>query len=143
MTWNNTSYIDRLIKWKQLRADISSLDVVDALMQVAEFWAKVPYTNSKIDLYDTAEWGSPWDLIEKSMVCDNMISILIFYTIVMALPDLEVDMRIVHVDGENFLVVVVSDTYVLNYELGKAINIDEHKLKYVHTFVKDELNKVT
>ena len=139
MEWNNATYRERLVRWKELREDISDKDVTTSLDTVAKFWAKVPYSNSKLNLYDFDSWNSPWELLSKKVLCDNMITLMMYYTIDMALPNVNIDIRIVHLRRENFIVAVIDDKYIMNYDIGKVVDIDDINVNFVYTYTKKDI----
>lgn len=134
--WSEATYIEKVTSWRDLRVEILEVDYLDALNLVAMFWSKIPYANSKLDLYSPNTWPIAWEILGLNDICSDMISIMIFLTFKHAMPDIKVDLRIVCENNVNFLVAVVDDYCVFNYEMGTVINSAERDFNFVHTYTE-------
>jgi hypothetical protein len=109
----------RLSLWKTFRDEIKNLTTQEQLNRVAEFFARTPIGSRSLDYYTPESWPDPWEILYHRTFCQNSISLLIYYTLVL-LPQFELETEIWLVDTkeDRFLIVVADGQYVLNYELG-------------------------
>jgi hypothetical protein len=135
MIWNGLTDDERLRLWKDLRKTLSGLDLAMQLDSIAKFCAKIPYGSRTLDYYSPQDWPTPWEILYHGSFCTSSISLLIFYTITMSSPETKVDMYLVEDDQDMYLVPVVDDQFVLNYELGvvsKYLDVkDSFKIRQV------------
>lgn len=125
--WNLSSE-KRLAAWKNFRKDISELTLLEALQRVANEWAAVPFTphpNESLDVRNPNIWPSAWDLIIKQRFCELSRTLGMLYTLYYSTnPNLK-SLVIKHglQDGTvNYTLLIVNDTYVLNYKDGEVIS---------------------
>jgi len=131
--WCDSTYIEKIKYWRDLREEIKGLEVQEATEKVAKFWARVPYANSKLNLFDATDWPTPWNILDTNNICCNMISLMIYHTFKLARPDLQTEIKVVFENDHNFLVVMV-ENFILNYHIGFPLNKDEQYLMFVHTY---------
>jgi hypothetical protein len=134
--WNNLSSQQRCDLWKDFRNQIASLDKEQQKESVADFFRDVPIGTRSIDFYTPEAWPLPWEILYYEEFCENTISLLIYYTL--KLLDHDVAIWLIDDGSDRFLVAVVDNQDVLNYELGtisKLANLQSN-LKVLDTFDK-------
>lgn len=118
MIWNGVSNDERLRLWKNLRDDIKDETFENQLAEIARFYASTPFGSRSLDYYTPESWPTPWEILFHGLFCRSSISLLIFYTIQLVAPDHKIELQLIDDDGDIFLLPVVDDQFVLNYELG-------------------------
>lgn len=120
MNWNNIPGDERLRFWKNLRKDISIMSLDDQMMAVAKFFSTVPYGSRSLDYYTPMGWPTPWEIIFYSSLCKSSVSLLIFYTFSLLHTDIVVDLQLINDGEDTYLLPVINNTFVLNYESGQV-----------------------
>ena len=145
MIWNGVSNDERLRLWKNLRKDILGVDLQQQLSDIAKFYAAMPFGARSLDYYSPQDWPTPWEILFHGTFCKSSISLLIFYTILMVAPDHKLEMHLVDDNGEVYLLPVVDDQFVLNYELGVVSNYLDIKegLKILQIFPQGQIKTIT
>ena len=144
MSWNNIPNDERLRLWKTLRTDISGLPLDAQMNMVAKFFASMPYTTRTLDYYTPSAWPTPWEILFRSDVCKSAISLLIFYTFSLISSDHTIELHLIDDATDMYLVPVIDDQFVLNYELGVISNYldvsDEYKIS--KKFTKEQIKQI-
>ena len=114
----------RLRTWRNLRKEIEELDKLPAkLSVVVEFWRYAPISVRVVDPYNEDTWPNPWDLLHANEYDENVVSLGIAYTLHYS----GIPCRILLVQSveqsEIKLIVLVDNTYVLNYNYDSIDNI--------------------
>jgi hypothetical protein len=125
MIWNGLTDEDRLRLWKDLRKSIAGVDFATQLDSIAKFCAKMPFGSRTLDYYSPESWPTPWEILHHGSFCTSSTSLLIFYTITMISPETKVDLYLVEDSDDIFLLPIINDQFVLNYELGVVNNIED------------------
>jgi hypothetical protein len=118
MIWNTIHGEERLLLWKKLRSDLKSMTLDKQLEEVAKFCANIPFGSRSIDYYSPADWPTPWEILFHGSFCTSSISLLIFYTLSLIPISVKLDLYLVEDDTGVYLLPVIDDQFVLNYELG-------------------------
>lgn len=121
MSWNNIPNNERLHLWKKLREDISVLPIEHQMTMVAKFFADMPFGSRTIDYYTPADWPTPWEILFHGTFCTSSISILMFYTFELLHTSHQINLYLVK-DNDVYLLPVIDNKFVLNYELGTVNN---------------------
>lgn len=120
MNWNNIPDDERLHLWKNLRQEIKELSLEDQLKTVAKFFSTVPFGTRSIDYYTPSEWPTPWEIIFHGKLCKSSISLLIFHTFSLLHTDNTIELHLVDDGEDEYLLPVINNAFVLNYELGQV-----------------------
>jgi hypothetical protein len=119
---------ERLEAWGSFRDSLSALSDTAQLEQVAKFWALCPFGKWVVHPEDSKNWPSVWELLHDGEYCRNAIAIGIESTLRLGGFDTN-RMKLVmahHLeDHEEFFVVIIDDTHVLNYSYGETVLVDE------------------
>ncbi len=118
MIWNGLTDEERLRLWKELRGSLAGADLPVQLNSIAQFCAKMPFGSRTLDYYTPEDWPTPWEILYHGTFCTSSISLLIFYTITFLSPETKVDLYLVEDSDDIFLLPIIDDQFVLNYELG-------------------------
>jgi hypothetical protein len=122
MIWNGVSNDERLRLWKKLRDDVKEDTFEKKLDSIAKFYASMPFGSRSLDYYSPENWPTPWEILYHGSFCTSSISLLIFYTIILVVPDHKADLYLVEDESGMYLLPVVDDHFVLNYQLGVVSN---------------------
>ena len=145
MIWNGVSNDERLRLWKNLRKDLEGKDLHKQISEISKFYASTPFGARSLDYYSPEEWPTPWEILFYGKFCKSSISLLIFYTISMVSPTTKLEIRLIDDNGEIYLLPVIDDQFVLNYELGQVSNYYEIEkdLKILRIFPKESIKTIT
>jgi hypothetical protein len=145
MIWNGISNEERIRLWKNLRADLSKTDPEHQLSEIAKFYAAAPFGARSLDYYSPEDWPTPWEILFHGSFCVSSISLLIFYTILLIDPERIVDLYLIEDNTGIYLVPIVDNQFVLNYELGKISKFLDIKdeIKILQVFSKTQVKTIT
>ncbi len=118
MIWNGISDEERLHLWKDFRKSMADVEFHKQLLATAKFYAAMPYGSRTLDYYNPVDWPTPWEILYHGSFCKSSISLLIFHTIAMISSGHKLEMHLVDDNGDIYLLPVIDDQNVLNYELG-------------------------
>lgn len=138
MEWANSSSEDRLRSWREHRDQLcenTDTDLESKLKKTAKYWADAPIGSRTLDFYTATDWEGPWEILHHGSFCKHSISLMIYYTLQLSLPD-EDNTEIYLIDDgiDRFLVPVVNKSYVLNYILGEVVDINTQDFKVIDIF---------
>lgn len=122
MFWNTISNEERLRLWKTLRNDLVQLSFNDQITKVAKFCSTIPFGSRTLDYYSSEEWPTPWEILYYSSFCTSSISLLIYHTLRLCMADIQIALYLVEDMDDIYLLPVIDNQYVLNYELGQVNN---------------------
>ena len=145
MNWNNIPDSERLRLWKNLRTDISTLSLDDQLSEVAKFSSTIPYGTRSLDYYTPSTWPTPWEIIFHGNLCKSSISLLIFHTFSLLHTDIIINLQLIN-DGESeYLLPVINNTFVLNYELGQVNKCHDiaAEIKILNTYAQKDIKGIS
>ena len=117
-TWQQSPK-QRLKTWREFRLSLDEIDYEeDCLQAVVDWWKTAPVGSRELDVYDKNSWPDPWQLIYTNSLDENSIALGIAYTLHLA--DWDCEVLLVQNQEESWirLIVLVDDTYVLNYTYG-------------------------
>lgn len=144
MIWNTIPNEEKLRLWKKLRTDINDLSLTEKLEEIAKFCSRIPYGSRTIDYYTPSEWPSPWEILFYGSFCTSSISLLMYYTLILTTHDVNVELWLVEDQDGMFLLPIIENQFVLNYELGKISKIADIKeyitVKQVYT--QDQIKNI-
>jgi hypothetical protein len=145
MMWNTIPNEERLHLWKKLRDDIQELQLKDQLNEIAKFCSKMPYGARTLDYYDPSDWLTPWEILFHGSFCTSSISLLMFYTLVLLKNPPKVELYLVEDDDGVYLLPIINDQFVLNYELGAVNNYLEvsNDFKVLQMYTKEQIKNIT
>lgn len=144
MSWNNIPDNERLSLWKKLRSDISTAEFSKQLDMVAKFFANMPYGSRTIDYYTPDSWPTPWEIIYHGSLCKSSISLLIFYTFSLLHLDHTFELYLIDDSEDEYLIPVIDNQFVLNYQLGVVSSYQEVKEEFTvkQKFTEQQVKKI-
>ena len=141
--WNNSTPEERMEKWREFREQFPGMQEEEVLNSIASFFADVPIGSRCIDYYTPESWPSPWELLYHKLFCTNTISLLIYHTLCISLDKERVEIVLVDVGDDRFLVPLVDKKHIFNIELGKVNNIKNHPtVKIIDDFTDQKIHQV-
>ncbi len=145
MIWNAIPNEERLRLWKKLRSDISGLPLESQLVEVAKFCSSIPYGSRTLDYYSSEDWPTPWEILFYGSFCTSSISLLMYYTFILSHIDANIELYLVEDDDGIYLLPIINDQFVLNYELGKVSMYPEVKnnFKVLKIYQQDQIKTIT
>jgi hypothetical protein len=120
MIWNTIPNEERLRLWKNLRDEIKEFPLDKKLEAVAKFCSTIPFGSRSLDYYSPDDWPTPWEILFYGSFCTSSISLLMFYTLVILPIEENIELYLVEDDDGPYLLPVIDDQFVLNYELGRV-----------------------
>ena len=145
MIWNSIPADVRLHLWKKLRTDIEQNSLEEKLKTITEFCKNIPIGPRSVDYYDPASWPTPWEILFHGSFCTSSVSILIFYTMALANTENKIELWVVKDNTGDYLLPVVDDQFVLNYQPGTVSNYpDIHDYFIVmQKFTQEQIKTIT
>ena len=145
MSWNNIPDHERLALWKKLRKDIADLPLNEKLDTVAKFFSTMPFGTRTLDYYTSSSWPTPWEIIFHGHLCKSSISLLIFYTLNLLHINETLELCLIDDGEDEYLLPVISNTFVLNYELGKVNNLQDitAELQILNTYTQKDIKAIS
>lgn len=144
MIWNTIPNDERLHLWKELRGNISDLSLLDQLNKIAKFCSKMPFGARTLDYYSPENWPTPWEILFHGSFCTSSISLLMFYTLELMDTTLKIELYLVEDADGIFLLPIIDDQFVLNYELGAVNNYleIESEFKVLQKYTKEQVKNI-
>ena len=121
----------KILAWREFR---SSLDFwPEDIERVAKSWAQAPLTNNYLAYDNTSKWPDAWTLINDGVYCDISVALGMFYTLYYSSYPFKDTMKIEHYHLPNKhqtlnLVSLENGKYMLNYQLGRSVNIEQAEI---------------
>lgn len=115
---------ERLAHWKELRKSLAAMDDMTKLKAVAQYWSNAPLKTIAYDPADSANWLTPWEMMYRNEWCRSSIAIGMENTL--RLAGFSTDrMKLKYIIDRDIqavlLILVVDDTWVLNYDWGSVL----------------------
>lgn len=120
MIWNTIPNEERLRFWKTLRDEITTETIEAQLAGIAKFCSHMPFGSRTIDYYSPADWPTPWEILFYGSFCTSSISLLMFYTLILLPTTVDIELILVEDDDDVYLLPVIDNQFILNYELGQV-----------------------
>ncbi len=144
MIWITISNEERLHLWKKHRESIRGLDLNAQLTEIAKFCFDMPFGSRTLDYYTPEDWPTPWEILFNDSFCTSSISLLMVYTLILLDATADVELLLVEDADGIYLLPIIQDQFVLNFELGMVNNYSEiqDKLKVLQRYTKDKIKKI-
>lgn len=127
MDWNNLTFVERLEEWRSFRNKNNDTDSLTVLENTASFWASAPLGSRTLDFYTPDQWPDPWEILHNGTFCQNSVSLLIYYSLVLIDIDETLELILIDDSSDRYLAVLVDDKYILNYALGEVCKLEDYK----------------
>ena len=147
MIWNAIPNEERLRLWKNLRSDLVNLPLDQKLVAIAKFCESIPFGARTLDYYSAENWPTPWEILYYGSFCISSISLLMYYTLVVADSNStdNIELWLVKDNAGDYLLPVINDQFILNYELGTVSNHSEISECFIvmQKFSKEQIKTIT
>ncbi len=145
MIWNIIPNEERLNLWKKLRDDIKFFTLEDQLAAIVEFCSTMPFGSRTLDYYTPTSWPSPWEILFHGSFCTSSISLLMFYTLTLLPTEKIIELFLIEDDTGVYLIPVINNQIILNYELGKISTHSEIKndINILKKYTQSEIKSIT
>lgn len=142
--WNQIPDQERIAIWKEFRVGISSDPIEIQLSKIAQFVSSLPYGSRSIDYYSPDSWPTPWEILYHNSLCVSSISLLVYYTLVLTNPDIEIDLLLIDNSDDVFLLPLIEGKYLLNYYPNTVVELDEieQTIQIVQKFSKNDIRSI-
>src|SRR6056297_2956184 len=140
--WNNSAPEERITLWRSFREEIQLLEQDDQLNKIAEFFAEFPIGSRCIDYYTPNSWPTPWEILYHKLLCQNTISLLIFHTLCALMPDRDVKIFLIEDERDRYLVPVIDNKYIFNFELGLISKLHDPRIKVIDRFEDETMSYI-
>lgn len=129
---------DNLIKhWRSIRSQLT-LDKTDLqqLEIVVEFWSKTPLSSPFLNWDSTESWVGPWEFMSEMNFDESSIAIGMEYTLLLGNDSrwtsdrLELQLILSADKSKQLLVLIVDNTYVLNFNYGNVVLLQQENNKF-------------
>jgi hypothetical protein len=136
---------ERLRLWKNFRDGLNTSSQETRLTEVAKFCFDIPYGTRTLDYFSPVDWPTPWEILFYGSFCTSSISLLIFYTLTMIDNPEIVELYLVEDDDGQYLLPVIDNQFVLNYELGQVSKYSElcDSFKVLQQYSKEKIKNIT
>ena len=116
-------YEIRLRSWVDLRNKVSRLRLPDQVLEIDNFWQRVPTQNHYLHTDYIKDWPNPWQLLSDNTYCYYSRALGMIYTLLL-LGNKNIDLVDAVDDNSNEVVLVLVDDakYVLNYWPDTVVN---------------------
>lgn len=119
---------ERLADWKTLRESLKTLPLDEQLARVAHYWGQAPLDRFAYDADDATSWPTMWEMIAENRWCRNSVAIGMEQTLRLSGIDAS-RLKLSYIKdydlSDMVLVLIVDETYVLNYEHATVNPIPE------------------
>ena len=119
---------ERLDAWGSFRDSLPSMSEQEQYANVAKFWAQCPFSKWVIHPEDSRNWPTTWELLHDGNYCRNSIAVGMESTLRLSgvAPERLKLVMARHIDDqEEFFVVIIDDTHVLNYSYGETVQVED------------------
>ena len=115
----------RMAIWRELRQQLDTLSLGDALKETSNLWSFAPYVDHYLDSHDVSQWPSPWELLTENYYCDLAKTLGMLYTIALSKHNVnQLELRVLYDEHkkERVNIVVVNNKHVINYHFNEVVN---------------------
>ncbi len=85
----------------------------------------MPFGARTLDYYTPGDWPTPWEILFHGTFCTSSISLLMYYTFELLHTDHRIELYLIDDGADMYLLPVIDDQFVLNYELGMVSNYSD------------------
>jgi hypothetical protein len=110
-----STYDTRLQSWYNLRGQLKNLTLSEQCILVDNWWQKAPLVTHYLHQSEISTWPGPWELLVENTYCTLARGLGMCYTLLLiGITNIELVLAKNNI-GEDVVLVIVHDTYVLNY----------------------------
>jgi hypothetical protein len=129
--WFNRPVQERIQAWRDWRLMLAEQSLDSAMSEIADVWSQVSLSSHYLHPELPDEWPNPWQLIHDNIYCELAIALGMCYTVSLLDHSKVSDITIeIYDTGSGWLNLssVNQGKYVLNYNVGSIVNIEQVKL---------------
>jgi len=122
---------DRIRHWKEYRLSLDdTMNDMEQLLNTMHYWNQYPIINRYIDPYSPETWPTSWEMIYANEYCKSSLAFLMEQTLLLGFDNRwTVDrLKMFYIDdtalSDAFIVLVIDNKHVLNYDQDQIINLD-------------------
>lgn len=124
--WNLRSD-SRLAAWREFRLSLDELSFDEAVAKTVHLWSYVPFVSHYLDVRDSQDWPTPWELLADGKFDDMAKALGMLYTLALTRHGKDHEFSIVRMSNtssiENYnLVQIDQGKYILNYVFDSVIS---------------------
>jgi hypothetical protein len=109
------NYDTRLQHWHNLRQTLQNADTLTKCVEIDSWWQSAPLVSHYLHPHEMESWPGPWELLNDNEYCHLARGLGMIYTLLL-LGITDIDFCLGKDDNsEDVVLVLVQDTYVLNY----------------------------
>lgn len=109
------NYDTRLQHWYNLRQTLQNADTLTKCVEIDSWWQSAPLVSHYLHPHEMESWPGPWELLNDNEYCHLARGLGMIYTLLL-LGITDIDFCLGKDDNsEDVVLVLVQDTYVLNY----------------------------
>lgn len=126
----------RLRAWRHLRDNLPA-DPLQQLEAVANYWGNFSLVKYYIDWDNPASWPSPWQILNDGELCPSGCALMVAHTLLLATPAWAERIELLLIRNSElgiYVVVLVDREWLLNYEPGCVLAIDDIELSVIETY---------
>ena len=131
-------FAGRLGAWADLRKEVQSMPLEEALQTINTWWYQAPWTGYYLHWDDMLKWPDPWQLLSDNIYCDVARGLGILYTITFLDHKDLLSVEMVLTEDNRNLVLVNKEKYTLNWDKTIIVN-NELLYNIKHCFVKPSI----
>jgi hypothetical protein len=131
-------FAGRLGAWADLRKEVQSMPLEEALQTINTWWYQAPWTGYYLHWDDRLKWPDPWQLLSDNIYCDVARGLGILYTITFLDHTDLLSAELVLTEDTRNLVLVNKEKYTLNWDKTIIVN-NELLYNIKHCFVKPSI----
>ena len=121
----------RLRHWKEFRLSlVEEMTDEEQLLNTMKYWNQYPLVNRYIDPYEPETWPTPWEFVYENDFCRSSLAYLMEHTLLLGADGrwTKNRLQLKYIDdsemGMEFIILVVDNKYVINYDQDQIINLD-------------------
>lgn len=131
-------FAGRLGAWADLRKEVQSMPLEEALQTINTWWYQAPWTGYYLHWDDILKWPDPWQLLSDNIYCDVARGLGILYTITFLDHKDLLSAELILTEDTRNLVLVNKEKYTLNWDKTIIVN-NELLYNIKHCFVKPSI----
>jgi hypothetical protein len=135
--WHN-DFANRLGAWAELRSQVQSMPLEQALQTINTWWYQAPWTGYYLHWDDMLTWPDPWQLLSDNIYCDVARGLGILYTLTLLDHKDLTSIELILTEDNRNLVLINQEKYTLNWDTTIIVNTPLVQ-KVKHRFIKSSI----
>jgi len=131
-------FANRLGAWAELRSQVQSMPLEQALQTINTWWYQAPWTGYYLHWDDMLTWPDPWQLLSDNIYCDVARGLGILYTLTLLEHKDLTSIELILTEDNRNLVLINQEKYTLNWDTTIIVNTPLVQ-KVKHRFIKSSI----